>query len=262
MLSGSLFFHRDYFNLVDHSNCTIHSCFGFEEKNLTGNDYLFITEPIANAPGYEEVYKAYRKGRFKGHIGCVSNGYGNIKAPLYALDHNFEIKKPLVNKRDKFCALLNRHDDGRTRTEMYNRLSKIGHIECAGDLFRNININIDSHNKKEKIEYLSQFKFVLCPENWDYNNIDGYITEKLMDACLAGCIPIYAGWFDDIDARIFNNNRIIRFKSRSNSTMDRAINEVKIMLEHYDTIQLLNPFMKHAQDELDLMKLKFIKANL
>ena len=83
-----------------------------------------------------------------------------------------------------------------------------------------------------------------------------------MDVCLAGCIPIYAGWFDDIDARIFNSNRIIRFKSRSNSTMDKAINEVRIMFEHYDTIKLLNPFMKYAQDELDLMKLKFIKANL
>ena len=42
----------------------------------------------------------------------------------------------------------------------------------------------------DKIAYLKQFKFNLCPEN---SNNRGYVTEKIFEAIKAGCVPIYWG---------------------------------------------------------------------
>ena len=42
-----------------------------------------------------------------------------------------------------------------------------------------------------KFESMQGYKFAICYEN--IKNISGYITEKILDAMLAGCIPIYWG---------------------------------------------------------------------
>ncbi len=44
---------------------------------------------------------------------------------------------------------------------------------------------------KDKIEYLKKYKFSICYEN--ASNLNGYITEKIFDCFVAGCIPIYWG---------------------------------------------------------------------
>lgn len=44
---------------------------------------------------------------------------------------------------------------------------------------------------KSKIDTLKKYKFCICFEN--VANIPGYITEKIFDCMMAGCIPIYLG---------------------------------------------------------------------
>ena len=50
-----------------------------------------------------------------------------------------------------------------------------------------------------KNETLSQYKFAICYEN--AKSIPGYITEKIFDCFLAGCIPVYWGP-DNIESHI------------------------------------------------------------
>ena len=79
-------------------------------------------------------------------------------------------------------------------------------------------------------ENIRKFKFNICPENYS-TSIKGYITmnlskqswdkelfsgtlveentEKIMNCCLVGAIPIYFGSFNDIYSKIFNKNRIL-----------------------------------------------------
>jgi hypothetical protein len=57
-------------------------------------------------------------------------------------------------------------------------------------------------------EYIKHFIFNICPENFGASH-SGYITEKLMNACLGGAIPIYYGDLDKLDERIFNKARIL-----------------------------------------------------
>ena len=43
----------------------------------------------------------------------------------------------------------------------------------------------------QKVDVLKQYKFCLCYENTA--NVPGYITEKIFDCMIAGCVPIYWG---------------------------------------------------------------------
>ncbi|PIT83948.1 hypothetical protein COU37_05700 [Candidatus Micrarchaeota archaeon CG10_big_fil_rev_8_21_14_0_10_45_29] len=44
---------------------------------------------------------------------------------------------------------------------------------------------------KSKKEAMSGYRFCICYENQE--NVPGYITEKIFDAFIAGCVPIYLG---------------------------------------------------------------------
>ena len=75
------------------------------------------------------------------------------------------------------------------------------HVDCPGKVLHNIDVpslsaRYDVGNWREsKIAFLSQYKFNIAFENAD---IDGYITEKLMDCFLAGTVPIYWGSSRDL----------------------------------------------------------------
>ena len=50
-----------------------------------------------------------------------------------------------------------------------------------------------NHSAEELIDELSKYRYMWCAENAD---VEGYITEKIMLAYKAGCIPIYWGTID------------------------------------------------------------------
>jgi len=56
-----------------------------------------------------------------------------------------------------------------------------------------------------KFETMQNYKFAICYEN--IQNISGYITEKMLDAMFAGCIPIYLG-ADNVAVHIPQNSFI------------------------------------------------------
>ena len=84
-----------------------------------------------------------------------------------------------------------RHDRGGQRTAIYNELSKYGKIKSPG-AFKKITQSIGP-SKKEKIDYISQSIYNICPENSSY---EGYHTEKIFQALEAGTIPLY--WAIDL----------------------------------------------------------------
>ena len=58
--------------------------------------------------------------------------------------------------------------------------------------------------------FLSEYKFNLAMEN---GSSRGYITEKIIEAWAAGCIPIY--WGDPIIAKSFNEEAFINYHNFS-----------------------------------------------
>lgn len=105
----------------------------------------------------------------------------------------------------RFACLVASHDDQGMRQKMCDMISKIAPISCCGNFLHN-----DDSLKKEfgddKIAYLKNFMFNLCPENV---SVKGYVTEKIFQSFLGVCIPIYFGSNGVPEPDVINQKAVI-----------------------------------------------------
>ena len=226
---------------------------------ITDEDYLFIkklenkikilwlSEPIIYH--FKNPYKLIQENKFNYIYGCVLDKVNDnrFKLPLYInyykifeeeeyynkdyfkrLNNIYKISSNNEINKKLFCCLIARHDNWNTRLSLYEKIKDIDKIICPSKLLNNFDNKI--LNKKGKINFLKDFVFNLCPENSKYN-FPGYITEKLMDSCLSGCIPIYCGKLDKIDKNIFNINRIIFYEANNKESLEKCYIKIKDLYE-------------------------------
>lgn len=77
------------------------------------------------------------------------------------------------------------HEGAKLRNRLFHKLSSYKHVHSGGKYLNNIG-NVVS--LEETGAWLSQCKFIIAYENQSY---PGYVTEKPIQAYLAGAIPIY-----------------------------------------------------------------------
>ena len=166
-------------------------------------------------------------------------GFGEIKKdnylrfPLWILylfspeaDKN-ELKSTIDNinntrySKSKVCTLIAGHDKHGTRKMLLDGLKNLMPIDCAGRWQNNTGDLWDKYNNN-KIEYLKQFKFNICPENINTKN---YVSEKLFEAFLADAIPIYYGSDNDPEPGLINKEAVVFWDK--NSSNDKAKNLIK-----------------------------------
>ena len=96
------------------------------------------------------------------------------------------IRNKVVNSemRTKFCAAVISNPQG-FRMKFIKKLNKIKKIDMGGQYRNNV-----GHFVMNKIKFLRKYKFSIAMEN---SEGDGYASEKIIDAFLAGTIPIYFG---------------------------------------------------------------------
>ncbi len=116
-----------------------------------------------------------------------------------------EINESRPLKDSKGIVLLASHDDYGTRERICRDIEKIFPITYAGK-WRNNSSDLWMNYGNDKQLYLKNFKFNICPENVDAN---GYCTEKIFDAFLAGSIPIYHGDMNNPENGLINKNAVI-----------------------------------------------------
>lgn len=204
---------------------------------------MYIAEPIMNLPMCSISREIFVQKKYTAAIGCISNRcdkYNWVKYPLYRYSVKFSPDSfretnsyvATANLDAKaFCTLINRHDWGNTRTPIYELLKHVGEITCPGKLHNNCS-NAEV-NAIGNIEYIKKFIFNICCENFG-NDHPGYVTEKLMNACLGGAIPIYYGELDAIDRKIFNADRIIFLNSENTHNVAE---QVKHLYENGDALK-------------------------
>jgi hypothetical protein len=179
---------------------------------FNGPRILYVGEPIGKFGFTRLSDQIFANNIYDFAIGCIANKPGKwIKYPIYATMtaqfkevNAFVSTSPLEEK--KICVLINRHDPGNTRLPILRELSNFMHVVCPGRLANNC-----SNEELDRLgtpDYLKKFVFNICSENFGECH-PGYITEKLMNCCLGGAIPVYFGNLDDIDQRIFNKERIL-----------------------------------------------------
>jgi len=110
--------------------------------------------------------------------------------------------------RSKFCAFVSTNPNSIERNTLFHILSRYKKVDSAGALFSTMD-KIPcgaggSKGQSSKIEFYKQYKFVLACEN---SKSDGYVTEKILHAKLAGCVPIY--WGDPLIGLEFNSKAFI-----------------------------------------------------
>ncbi len=115
---------------------------------------------------------------------------------------NDVLKKPI---RTKFCAAVisNNSSYSLFRLNFIKQLNKYKIVDLGGNASNNIGGLV-----KNKIEFLSSYKFSIAMENTDG---DGYISEKIIDSFIAGTIPIYYG--DYMIDEYINHKAYILIKS-------------------------------------------------
>lgn len=114
----------------------------------------------------------------------------------------------------KFCAYVVSNSRGEIRNQFIERIEKKKHIDSGGKYKNNIGGAV-----KNKIDFLSNYKFSVAMENSSY---PGYTTEKILEAFAAGTIPIY--WGDPLIANEFNSNAFINISNFE--TIDEAIDYI------------------------------------
>ena len=95
------------------------------------------------------------------------------------------LKQPI---RKKFCAAVISNcgiEFTKFRLNFIEKLNEYKKVDMGGKCQNNIGENV-----KNKIKFLSKYKFSIAMENSDG---DGYLSEKIVDSFLAGTIPIYYG---------------------------------------------------------------------
>jgi len=139
----------------------------------------------------------------------------HMRLPLYVIDERAKafrsewvrllVKSPdfadsviAQRSRSKFCTYVAYTDKG-MRLHLFDRLSQYSRVVAPGRSRNNAAPISDGDPERSrgnpdwgdlKRKYLQQFRFCLSCEHSSY---PGYTSEKIVDAMLAGCIPIYWG---------------------------------------------------------------------
>ena len=120
-------------------------------------------------------------------------------------------------EKSRECVLINKHDPAGTRELVYNGVKDILDVKLAGQ-WRNNTRELWDDFGNDKEAYLRTFKFNICAEN---NNTKDYVTEKIFDAFIAGCIPLYYGALNDPEPGLINRDAVIFWNKEGNNAENR-----------------------------------------
>jgi len=182
--------------------------------------------------------------RFPYWIFYILGGGFTDKELIDAVKH---MRYPATSYKERplFSSLISSHDRWESRTAISNQISSISPINFAG-AFRHNDDSLWNEFHNNKIDYLRQFRFNICPEN---TNAYGYVTEKIYEALYAGCVPVYWGSNNCPDEEVLNRDAIILFDPNSdNKDVINFIQDLESHPSHYDEFSRLPRLLPDAED--------------
>ncbi|MBR2215264.1 MAG: hypothetical protein IJ849_05845 [Selenomonadaceae bacterium] len=170
----------------------------------------------------------------------LSMSFDRLEAPNYLRFPNWiaYLFEPIIDRdliRAKVAAVNNtvstqkyeavlicNHDGHKTRAPMVEDLQDILDIKIAGQ-WRNNTRQLWDEYDNDKIRYVHEFKFNICPEN---RNVVDYVTEKIFEAFAAGSIPLYYGSKQRPEPDIINQNALLFWDVRHSHRNDAVKNKI------------------------------------
>ena len=209
LLIYSCFYNKDQYNFIKNTNC--------KKLYYSGeNDF----------PNFNVCDYAMTQNRFEFNNRHFYLPYWFMSQLHYEnntlyvdIDTNGVDDRNLLNR--DFCSFVvsNNFCSMPIRTKIFNEISKYKQVASGGKYLNNIGSLVD-----DKKEFLQKYKFNIASEN---SIVNGYITEKLIDAFNAHTVPIYAGPNDVIDE--FNPDAFINLNDFA------SFEEMLMYIERIDT---------------------------
>lgn len=171
------------------------------------------------------------------------------------------------NKTNKFCCLLANHDSNNTRTNIVKTLNNYKLVTIGGGIFKYQNKDIKlktlgcGKGESGKQLFLNNFKFNICSES---SINPGYISEKIFECIIGGCIPIY-NCKDDvmIESDILNNNFIIKYNDNNYDEVLKKVIELDSNPELFKKFVAQEPLAEKGYENIikyyDQLKHKFLE---
>jgi hypothetical protein len=206
-------------------------------ENLSSNDQLLNSSQWKYKINFigEPVISEYDK------YDIVLSGVKNIKnavdlpiSVMYILGNNmFNVlnNKRTINKiPNKFCCFVVSNPKCLSRNKMFELLNNYKKVDSCGRYANNCNNNIVSLDwwSKEYINFISEYKFMICFEN---TKMENYSTEKIVNAYIANTAPIY--WSSHEVKKIFNIDSLLFLESESDECYAKLIAKI-IELDNND----------------------------
>jgi len=144
------------------------------------------------------------------------------------------ILRPAVPQKTKFCAFMYGHEVP-FRNSLFDQLSAYKQVDALGKC-RNLDKDLkgDRDFYSQELTYFdiavqryAPYQFVICCENTKQR---GYVTEKIINAFLARCIPIYCGCPNI--GKMFNPKAFINVSQSAN-----WVQEVRELHENPEKLQ-------------------------
>ena len=177
--------------------------------------------------------------------------------------------KNRLSKRDKFAALIASHSNlSDVRFDLFQSIKKLAkklrikspYVHCAGRFLNNTDeLNVKFNN--DKLSFLRQFKFNICPENCSSH---GYVTEKIFHSFISGCIPIYWGALNDPEPDLINQESIIFYNKQDDIGLENSAKSLKRLNNRGGggggkLIKIKTFYKKHSRNFFEKSKLEDIK---
>jgi hypothetical protein len=130
-----------------------------------------------------------------------------------------------------FCSFLVGYVDRSVehRTRFFQKLNARRRVDSGGRALNNLGRSV-APGLAAKLDFLRPYKFHLAFEN---REVPGYVTEKIVDAFMAGAVPVY--WGDTSVKQQFNPAAFI---DRRDFETDEACIEHILKVEADDTLYL------------------------
>ena len=185
---------------------------GFKETNIEKKQIHF--------PLWLIYYKYYNYNLNDNLINYIENKYKENKSKTKTIFTTLVANHDMYDQRTKICNEI----DTYTSTHNTNTNCKI----MYPSKFRH-NTNTIGPRTNDKINYISQGIYNICPEN---SAFEGYFTEKLFQAFEAGTIPLY--WAIDLPEKGLINENKYCFCNVNNSTeLKEQIHKAMTLPEYY-----------------------------
>ncbi|NBW14385.1 MAG: hypothetical protein EBR82_40945 [Caulobacteraceae bacterium] len=200
----------------EEADVIIFSCFGTNHLKYKNKKRIFFTgeniRPPINECDYSLSfdYDSYNGKNFRLPLWYCFINWWNDNGDGIALSDLYKKWDPdEIENRPYFGSIII-GNPVLNRIKVTEAINKVFPVYGFGSVFNN-------PYKGSKIELLKNFKYNIAFENTIY---PGYITEKLLEAKISGCIPIY--WGTDVSSD-FNENCIIRYNNDIDSLLSQII---------------------------------------